>query len=1011
MEKIEIFQVLGIEETKDERAIKNAYREKLAVTNPEDNPEGFKRLRTAFEEACRLAKEPEGTVQAEKERDTSPSGLWVEKIAEIYRDITKRRDVGLWKEAFQEDIFFSLEEEENCRKKLLIFLMDHYHLPTDVWKLLDEKLNIIKDREQLRESFPADFVSYIANKCERGENVEFDQFEGAPDAPYDQFLHYYDQGYHALDKEDFELAQSFLKNADDLNIFHPIMELFRAEIMEKQGEVEEAIALLQALNDRFPKDVMVSYNCAELLWRNERKAEAAALYERMKEENDSHYMSNVRLSTWYYEEKRYRDAKKAAEKVLAVGGDEQFREMLKKINCEIERELEQQYQEKQDYESGLELCWCYLQDGKNWKGICLAESLKAQIPEEKDSEYKGLLTKLYIEMTEYEKSLEMSKLWEAALQERLASEESEEDKKKDRDRIKQVHLIRMNCYRALAEMVFANSPEERSRYYGLALAESEELENGTAEDIGLLLEKARIYVDMQEYEKCHDTTRKLILDYQVYAAYAIEADCYRKEWNAGGVIQAGRRCIDYFPGYVRSYEYMAKVYLDLEHKEELLELLKEAEKNGVKSPMLNAYRFQMDHEVPEVEELDKKLADFRKLYFTAVEKGDMSYYKKGLPLLTEYLYCYPGAYMLVERALFHRAAHHYEEAIEDFEKALVESPNNQYALYGLSFVYKFMGNYEEALVYIKRAVRHKDDDMSHGIYADLANIYSLLGSYDEALRAYETFQAYDNYKSKYHANKYALAMVRCGKVEEAIEMLKKAHGEYELSFYDEAVNICQLTGNVKQAGDLLHRWNQAMLTAQIRLKNEDYAAYYCRASWQELLFGKPEQAMLYFEKELEVRKHMDHKGTLCDTVFGAILCGDDKRGKLYAAKLREVLEKEEAEGKNSYFNQELCGLESRLLANYYTMSVEELEKLLDTQESCEVCHFCTYYICKELEAVRILLMLRKGQVDAALERVASNLAKQPVDEYMLAIRNRCAGGVKESRTGLLHSIFSALFKK
>lgn len=42
MEILEIFQVLGIEATKDEQAIRNAYRDKLSVTNPEDNPEGFK---------------------------------------------------------------------------------------------------------------------------------------------------------------------------------------------------------------------------------------------------------------------------------------------------------------------------------------------------------------------------------------------------------------------------------------------------------------------------------------------------------------------------------------------------------------------------------------------------------------------------------------------------------------------------------------------------------------------------------------------------------------------------------------------------------------------------------------------------------------------------------------------------------------------------------------------------------------------------------------------------------
>ena len=41
MELTEIFQILGIEQTKDERALKSAYRERLAVTNPEDDPEGF----------------------------------------------------------------------------------------------------------------------------------------------------------------------------------------------------------------------------------------------------------------------------------------------------------------------------------------------------------------------------------------------------------------------------------------------------------------------------------------------------------------------------------------------------------------------------------------------------------------------------------------------------------------------------------------------------------------------------------------------------------------------------------------------------------------------------------------------------------------------------------------------------------------------------------------------------------------------------------------------------------
>ena len=53
--------ILGIEPTKDKKAITKAYRGKLAQVNPEDRPEEFKALRGAYEEALKLAdKDNEG---------------------------------------------------------------------------------------------------------------------------------------------------------------------------------------------------------------------------------------------------------------------------------------------------------------------------------------------------------------------------------------------------------------------------------------------------------------------------------------------------------------------------------------------------------------------------------------------------------------------------------------------------------------------------------------------------------------------------------------------------------------------------------------------------------------------------------------------------------------------------------------------------------------------------------------------------------------------------------------
>ena len=43
----DFFNTLGIEATKEEKEIKKAYREKLHIVNPEDDPNGFKILREA----------------------------------------------------------------------------------------------------------------------------------------------------------------------------------------------------------------------------------------------------------------------------------------------------------------------------------------------------------------------------------------------------------------------------------------------------------------------------------------------------------------------------------------------------------------------------------------------------------------------------------------------------------------------------------------------------------------------------------------------------------------------------------------------------------------------------------------------------------------------------------------------------------------------------------------------------------------------------------------------------
>lgn len=999
MEMVESFLVLGLEPTKDERLIKNAYREKLTVTNPEDDPEGFKRLRTAYEEACAYAKRTDEELNTPKQRDETPSGLWLERGKKLYENISSRQNTGLWRELFDDDIFLSLEEEENCRWKLLRYLMDHFRLPGDVWKVLDEKMHLVQDAAALRESFPADFINFVVNRCEsdRGEDMEFELFEGAEDANYDLFFNYYDNCWQALQEEKAEEAAKYLEEAAGLHIYHPAMEVCRGRLLYKQDKKPEACAFMKALLEKYPGNAMVCYNTAEILWDFGDKDGAAEIYRNLKEAHDKHYMANLRLAEWNYDKGNYTEAKKCAENVLSVGVDDSFMELLTKINARLERDLELRWRNEKDWEAGLELCWCYLQDGKTSRGIRLATLLETYISPEKEAEYNGLLAKLFAEEAEYGDAIHMSDAWEKLLETRILGDEPEEEKEKDRDRIRQAHMIRMQCYKCLGYKEKEN--------FEKAVREIEAVETGTSKDIGLWLEKAQLYMELEEYDKSLELTSRMIEEYQVYAAAATAMEVYRRQWEAGGVVQNARLCIQHFPNYIRSYEHLGRVYLDLNETGKLKELLAEAEKNHIESPYLEAYRYQIDHKPPEVEVLNKRLEGFQKNFQEKLDGGEMAYYEHGLPIITEYLYCYPGAYMLRRRAAFHKSGQQLDKALEDYEKALVEEPGNSYIHNSMSTIYMLKGDYEQALVSIKKAILYGDPEWIAVLHYHMARIYMLLGDNEQAL---VWFRYYDKNagKDEGHLRNMAKCLACLGQTREAVEKLtayyRKDDGTFYDGYYSDLITVYRMAGDLQKVYETLERWSKTLPSGKSGLprfwgrlartggqSRQEEMDYYNSLAWRNLQDGDRQAALNHFEKQIRIGREnpqKDFRENLEDMVFAAILCGEDGLGRKYAGMLADWLKKNTFQAVDAFYERPKARLTAEFLAGYYTSTDEQLQELLDREKDCAICGFCLMPLCQELEGMRILLLLRQGKREEAGERLLRNLEVQPFDEYMLAIK-------------------------
>lgn len=992
MNVTEIFQVLGIEETKDEKLIKKAYREKLAVTNPEDNPEGFKRLRSAYEEACILAKTEEEE-ENQEEPDDSPSGVWAAQFEGIYKNINKRVDVTNWEALFAQDIFLALEEEENCCIKLLQFMMGHCNIPTEVWNLLDEKMNLTQDGNRFREYFPPDFLNYVINRCRQGEELDYNQFEGEPEADYDLFLRYSDQCWNALTDENLEQAEDFIKNADDLEIRHPVMELNRACLWEKQGKAEEALEWLRKLRKQIGEDLMIDFHTAEMLWRNGQHKEAGEIYEIIKGNNTKHYMANRRLCELYYEEKRYKEAKKCAEEVLSLGGGDDLHELLLQINEELERELETSFREKPTAENGLELGWCYLQDGRYCEGIQHAVNLKAFITEEKDSEYKGLLTKLYVESARYEEALKMAPVWEEALQKQIEKEQSEElaeARKKNEDRVRQSYSIRAYCYGKLGF--------KDEEYFQKAIESIEQMEalfEKDKPDFNILLEKAQMYLDMEEYEKGLELSRELVEKYQIFAAYAIMQRAYSRMWDAQGVIQSGYECIRHFPEYVKSYVRIAKVYLDLDYNEDFQRVLEHAKENNVKSSFLDAYEFQMNHEKVDSGEIDKKIEEFRGNYLQKLEGGERKYYELGLPLINECLYSYPGPYLLVERGLFHREAGNLEAAKDDFETALSEEPGNPYAYNGLAYIYRLQKKYDESMVCVRKAMLYFEEKYARS-YADLGDLYSLMGMHKKALEAYgQVLEVGDEniVKNKYYMRRYAHVLARNGEIQSAIKVLSDAYPD-KLERFEEMAELYYKTGYKKEAEYILDKWKQELRLYKGNDLNGRQARFYDAMAWTELVFGEATKAMEYFEKEMEYKgKQANNSGCYCDMIFACAMGGNKDKGMLYSKKLRDFMELKTAQGINVCHEMDKIALEREYLMNCFTASEEVLGGILSKEESTNVCYFCTECRCKEIEGMRVLHMLRQGKKEEAVIYAEDILKQNPMDEYMRAVLNLVPKGI------------------
>ncbi|MBO4390606.1 MAG: tetratricopeptide repeat protein [Lachnospiraceae bacterium] len=174
---MDIWRILAIEATKDKDAIRDAYRARLVHVHPEEDPEGFKQLREAFEEAVRLADQPDETEQEQVSDEELSVFDRVQKIAiGIYDDLSTRINEDSWKALLAMPEFEELDTSDEAREALLVVFMNRIFLPQNIWELVVKTLLVEEEREQLIEKFPPDYIDYVIGRAASDDIISFEMF-------------------------------------------------------------------------------------------------------------------------------------------------------------------------------------------------------------------------------------------------------------------------------------------------------------------------------------------------------------------------------------------------------------------------------------------------------------------------------------------------------------------------------------------------------------------------------------------------------------------------------------------------------------------------------------------------------------------------------------------------------------------------------------------------------------------------------------------------------------------
>ena len=276
--------ILNIPPTSDKNAVRRAYMAELPKNNPEDSPENFARLRTAYEQ---ILNELDNPTEPQCE---APMDVFIARMEEVYNDFNRRCDIEEWKGLLKDELCMRLDLEDETGDAILVFLMNHYYLPHPVWVLLNNHFEWNDNIETLKQDFPTNFIDFIVSSI-RYESIKYDLFVSDTsdlnlDAKqYDRWIWLFYEMEAVLHLPDDPAFIDMKQEIERVPIKHIYYDLQQARMRIFKDEAEIALSITKPIFEEMPDDHRAKYVHALALLATGDAPTALKFFKEMLENN------------------------------------------------------------------------------------------------------------------------------------------------------------------------------------------------------------------------------------------------------------------------------------------------------------------------------------------------------------------------------------------------------------------------------------------------------------------------------------------------------------------------------------------------------------------------------------------------------------------------------------------------------------------------------------------------------------------------------------------------------